>query len=105
MLTKRVRAPWRAAKGALALAFMAACIFAVPSSDTRAAGGAIGIGAHVISSGGAKLHNSCYRVSGTIGQTAPGFSDSAGYSVTAGFWVAAPTTHLDEIYFNGFEAC
>jgi hypothetical protein len=104
MVIKRVRAPWRVTRGALLLAIGAACVTAVPSSNTRAAPGAIGIKAHVISSGGKNLHNSCYQLAGTVGQTSPGYSSSAGWSVYAGFWASAPT-HVDDIFLNGFEAC
>lgn len=104
MFTKRVHAPWRVTRGALLLAIGTACIFAVPSSDTRAAPATIGIKAHVISSGGKNLHNSCYRLAGTVGQTSPGYSQATGWSVYAGFWATAPN-HTDEIYFNSFEAC
>jgi hypothetical protein len=56
--------------------------------------------------------SSCYRLNATIGQLAPapGYSyqataGSTNYGVFAGFWAAAETTGLDEIFFNGFEGC
>ena len=63
------------------------------------------IGFHFIGSGGHALQNSCYRLAGTAGQAAPGYSSSASYSLVAGFWEAAPKTSLDEVFFDGFEDC
>lgn len=60
---------------------------------------------HVISAGGNSLFNSCFRLSGTVGQAAPGYSSGTTDSIVAGFWSAAPTKELDEIFFNGFEGC
>ena len=31
--------------------------------------------------------------------------DGGSYVVTSGFWAAAPTHGLDDIFFNGFEEC
>ena len=54
---------------------------------------------HVVSSGGAALQNNCFRLAGTVGQAAPGYSSATpAYSLIAGFWSAAPTTGLDEIF-------
>jgi len=75
-------------------------------SDTRA--GTIppySIDFHTISSGGSSLRNGCFLLSGTVGQTAPGYSSGTSDYIIAGFWPAAPTTGLDEIFFNGFERC
>ena len=60
----------------------------------------LGAGSHAQSSG-------CFHLSGTVGQVAAGYSSSGSgtYSITAGFWPVAPTTELDEIFFNGFEKC
>lgn len=78
-------------------------------SDSRATTPAYSIDFHTISSGGSSLRNSCFHLSGTVGQAAPGYSSETSggitYSVYAGFWPAAPTTGLDEIFFNGFEGC
>jgi hypothetical protein len=60
-----------------------------------------------------RSHNSCYLLSGTIGQyaPAPGYSYQAtsgggtNFGVFSGFWSAAQTSGLDEIFFNGFEGC
>ena len=99
----------RATLGASVLAASAVVsVAAVPWSDTRAQSATPSIDFHLISSGASEMHNSCFRLSGTIGQAAPGFSgsiSSPSYSVYAGFWVAAPLTGLDEIFFNGFEGC
>lgn len=83
------------------------CIAAMPWSDTSARPASMSIDFHLISSGGKRLHNGCYHVSGSIGQAAPGYSSSADmqYAVLAGFWTAAPTVGGDELFFNGFEGC
>jgi hypothetical protein len=60
---------------------------------------------YVISSGGGQLKNSCFRLSGTVGQPAPGYSSGAIYSLIAGYWQPAPATLSDEIFYNGFEGC
>jgi hypothetical protein len=74
------------------------------SSAQRAQATLPAVDFHVVA-GGAALRNACFRLSGTAGQIAPGYSSSASDSVIAGFWSAAPTTGLDEIHFNGFENC
>jgi len=51
------------------------------------------------------LRNSCFELSATAGQPTPGYSSGGTYVVSSGFWSAAPTSALDEIYFNGFEGC
>ena len=92
---------------AVPLAFIAlSCAFALPWSDSVAQ--AIlppTIDFHVIGLGGTALHNACFRLWGTVGQTAPGYSSVSTYAVYAGFWSAAPKTGLDEIFFNSFEGC
>ena len=96
----------RAAIGLQALAaFALASICAVPWSDSRAQATPPAINFHVISAGGKSLQNSCFRLSGTVAQAAPGYSSGPSDSLIAGFWSAAPTTGLDEIFFNGFEDC
>jgi len=69
----------------------------------------------VVTSGGIqRAHNGCYLLSITIGQLAPapGYAYQANvggggtnYGVFSGFWSAAQTAGLDEIFFNGFEGC
>lgn len=103
----RARRPGRLGLRVLAATALA-CVVTVPWSDTRAQPTSPpSIDFHRISSGGSALHNSCYRLSGTVGQAAPGYSsaNTGEYSVLAGFWSAAPTTGLDEIFFNGFGGC
>jgi hypothetical protein len=87
-------------------AMTATAVTATRWSDTHA--GTIppySINFHTISSGGSSLRNSCFLLSGTVGQTAPGYSSGTTEYVIAGFWPAAPTTGLDVIFFNGFERC
>ncbi len=88
------------------LVAVAASILAAPAADTHAGTTvAYSIDFHTISSGGSSLHNSCFHLSGTVGQAAPGYSAGSSDYVIAGFWSAAPTTGLDEIFFTGFEEC
>lgn len=87
-------------------AVAATAVAAMRWSDTQA--GTIppySIDFHTISSGGSSLRNSCFLLSGTVGQAAPGYSSGSTEYLIAGFWSAAPTTGLDEIFFNGFERC
>jgi hypothetical protein len=58
-----------------------------------------------ISAGGNTLHGDCYRLSGTVGQPAPGYSSGSIESLIAGYWQPAPTAATDEIFFNGFQGC
>jgi hypothetical protein len=60
---------------------------------------------YVISNGGGSLKNSCFRLSGTIGQPAPGYSSGAIFSLIAGYWQPAVAITSDEIFYNGFEGC
>ena len=60
---------------------------------------------HLISTGGGMaVANGCVRLSGTIGQVAPGYSSGSTYWLAAGFW-AVPDSASDEIFFNGFQRC
>ncbi|HEX3896777.1 MAG TPA: hypothetical protein VHW73_11245 [Rudaea sp.] len=93
------------ATGGALLAAALVCIAAVPWSDTQAQASAPAIDLHLLDSGGKTLANPCYRLSGTIGQAAPGYSSSATYSIDAGFLAATPKTNRDEIFFNSFEGC
>jgi hypothetical protein len=93
------------ATGGALLAAMLACVAAIPWSDTQAQSSAMNINPQVVDAGGKPLANSCYRLSGTVGQPAPGYSSSATYSINAGFVAVTPTTIRDEIFFNGFEGC
>jgi hypothetical protein len=81
-------------------------VIAMRWSDTRAAPLPVySIDFHTISSGGGSLRNSCFHLTGTVGQPAPGYSSGSSDFVIAGFWPAAPTTGLDDIFFNGFQGC
>ena len=92
--------------GGLLLAAALGCVTAVPWSDTQAQSAAPSIDFHVIDTGHSKtLRNSCFHLSGSIGQPVPGYSSAPGVSVNAGFQAAAPTKNRDEIFFNGFEEC
>jgi hypothetical protein len=101
----RTRVRLALALPALAAATLAATV-AMRSPDTRAGTlPAYSVDFHMISSGGSSLHNSCFHLTGTVGQAAPGYSSGSTDFVYAGFWAAAPTTGLDDIFFNGFEGC
>jgi hypothetical protein len=83
-----------------------ACVVSVPWSDTNAQPTPPpSINIHLISSGASQMRSNCFRVSGTIGQAAPGYSSGGGYSVLAGYWPAVSTIQADEIFSNGFEGC
>ena len=87
-------------------AVAATAAIGIRSSDSRA--GTIPsyrIDFHTISAGGSSLRNGCFHLTGTAGQAAPGYSSGTTEYVIAGFWSAAPTTGLDDIFFNGFERC
>ena len=60
---------------------------------------------HSISAGAQSLQNNCFRLSGTVGEIAPGYSSSGTYSLYAGFRAAAGVKAVDEIFFAGFEEC
>ena len=64
---------------------------------------------HTISAGATQLRNACFHLTGTLAQTAPGYSATTSgppiYTVYAGFWAATASTGSDEIFFTGFEAC
>jgi len=85
-------------------ALLLCALSSMPWSDAGALG-TPSIGFHFIGAGGGAMKNACYRLSGTAGQTAPGYSSSGTQSVVAGFWSGAPTTGLDEIFFTSFEDC
>jgi hypothetical protein len=60
---------------------------------------------YTISVGGNTLHGNCYRLSGTVGQAAPGYSSGSIDSLIAGYWQPALIVATDEIFFNGFQGC
>ncbi|MEO6690299.1 MAG: hypothetical protein ABIS07_10000 [Dokdonella sp.] len=86
-------------------AFVGAALCAIPWSDSVALAGAPAIDFHVIGAGGQSQRNSCFHLTGTVGQVAPGYSNNATNAVFAGFLAAASPTEVDEIFFNGFEGC
>ncbi|MEP6484566.1 MAG: hypothetical protein ABJB01_08950 [Rudaea sp.] len=72
---------------------------------TAAASGSYSIDFHVIGAGGNVLQGSCFRLSGTVGQPAPGYSSGSIDSLIAGYWARARAADTDEIFYNGFEDC
>jgi hypothetical protein len=92
----------------VSIAIALAGVCALPWSDSRAQSTLSALSTidfHAVSAGSKALHNSCFRLSGTVGQAAPGYMSGTTDSLISGFWSAAPTTGLDEIFFNGFEDC
>ena len=76
---------------------IAVCSLAVAQTYT--------IDTHVLGAGVSTSSNNCFRLAGTVGEPAPGYSGSPTYLAYAGFHAAAPATPVDEIFFTGFEAC
>jgi hypothetical protein len=105
MLIKRSRTPRRLVRSTLTVAALVA-VAAIPWSDSNAQSGpAFSIDYHVITSGGTRLRNSCFVLSGTAGETSPGYSSGGVYALLAGFWPAAPVVNQDQLFFDGFEGC
>jgi len=73
--------------------------------DSSAGTPAYRVSPHAISAGGNTLHNSCYRLSGTLAQVAPGYSSGDVYTLDAGYWTFPPATNSNEIFYAGFEEC
>ena len=86
------------------LCAIALAIASVPASS-RPQAAAYSIERYSISAGGMTLANRCFRLSGAIGQVVPGYSNSAEYSLYAGFWAGLAGRSADEIFFAGFEEC
>jgi hypothetical protein len=100
------RVPAGMARGSLVLGIALACATPAIWSESRAQTPPSVIEFDVVSAGAKRAHNACFHVSATIGQAAPGYSSNSSYSLLAGFMVAGRRPPpLDEIFFNGFEAC
>lgn len=95
----------RSRRIAFALAALAAVLIVSPSSVGRAGTSTYSIDIHRVSAGGGSLRNECYRLSGTVGQAAPGYSSGTTYSVNAGFWPAVAVDSPDQLFFSGFQGC
>jgi hypothetical protein len=91
--------------GACALVAVATALIASPSSSGRAGTSTYSIDVHRIGAGGGSMRNACYRLSGSAGQPAPGYSNGATYSVNAGFWPAVAVERPDQLFFSGMEGC
>ena len=74
-------------------------------SDAHAGTPTYSINFYVIGAGGHTLQGNCFRLSGTVGQAAPGYSSASIDSLIAGYWQPAPIVATDEIFFSGFEGC
>ncbi len=91
---------------ALALLALASALVVLPSSVGRAGTpSGYSIDVQRISAGGRAQRNACYRLVGSVGQPAPGYSSGSTLSVHAGFWPAVATDHPDQLFFSGFEGC
>jgi hypothetical protein len=100
---------FRTRRARLTVCLLAAMVLASTTalrwSDARAGTPTYSINFYTISAGGNTLRGSCYRLSGTLGQVAPGYSSGSIDSLIAGYWQPAPTAATDEIFFNGFQGC
>ena len=91
--------------GACALVALATALIVSPSSDGLAGTSTYSIDIHRISTGGGSLRNACYRLNGSVGQPAPGYSSATTFSVNAGFWPAVAVDRPDQLFFSGLEGC
>ncbi len=105
MNIRTARGRSRSRIGAVVLAALAAALTVSPSSDSRAGTSTYSIDIHRISAGGGSLRNACYRLSGSVGQPAPGYSGGTTLSVNAGFWPAVAVDRPDQLFFSGFQGC
>lgn len=87
----------------LSIAVLAAFSVA-PVSDSRAGTPNYSIDFHRIGSGAARLRGACYRLAGSVGEAAPGYSSGPTMEVISGFWSAAGNPP-DQMFFSGFEGC
>jgi len=88
-----------------AFALSVATLAATAWSEVQAGTPTYRIDFFTISNGGNALLGSCFHLSATVGQIAPGYSSASLYSLIAGYWQPAPVAATDEIFFNGFQAC
>ena len=100
----RLRPRARVFAPALAVLALASSVAGVPADTHAGTPPTYSIDFHTISAGGSALASACYRLSGTIGQAAPGYSSGSMYSLIAGFWTA-DVAASEEIFFNGFQGC
>jgi hypothetical protein len=103
MKRRLLRQPFSAS--AILLGATALVSIGVLPADSRADAPTYRIDFHTISAGGNTMRGSCYRLSGTLAQVAPGYSSAGIYSLIAGYWQPAPSSAMDEVFFNGFEVC
>lgn len=101
--TTRLRRRGRLLASAIALGAIAA-LLASPATDSRAGTPTYSIDFHRISSGAARLRGACYRLAGSTGEAAPGYSSGPTMEVISGFWTAAANPP-DQMFFSGFEGC
>jgi len=100
----RLRPRARVIAPAFAALALASSVAGIPSDTRAGTPPTYSIDFHTITGGGIALASTCYRLSGTIGQAAPGYSSGSTYSLIAGFWTAEVAAS-DEIFFNGFQGC
>ena len=105
MNIRNARDRFRPRTGAFVLAVLAAALTVSPASDSRAGTTPYRSDIHRISAGGGSLRNACDRLSGSVGQPAPGYSSGATLSVNAGFWPAVAVDRPDQLFFSGFQGC
>ena len=90
---------------AMALVAAIASTSTLQWSDALAGTPTYSINFYVMGAGGHTLQSNCFRLSGTVGQPAPGYSSGSIESLIAGYWQPAPVVATDEIFFSGFEVC
>lgn len=105
MKLRTARGRSRSRASAFALIAVAAVLTVSPSSDGLAGSSTYSIAIHRISAGGGSLRNACYRLTGSIGEAAPGYSSATTYSVNAGFLPAVAVEKPDQLFFSGLEGC
>jgi hypothetical protein len=87
------------------VAASALAVAALVAMPTRAGTPTYRIDFHVITAGGSAMRSTtCYGLSGSVGQTAPGYSSASTYSIVGGFWTSE-TSASDDLFYNGFEGC
>lgn len=79
-------------------------LLASPASDSRAGTPTYSIDFHRIGSGAGRLRGTCYRLAGSVGEAAPGYSSGPTMELISGFWTAAGNPP-DQMFFSGFEGC
>ena len=93
-------------RGGFTLLFLGLAASLGAPSNAQTSGGTYSINFYAITSGGSALRGSCFVVSGSVAQVAPGYSSGGIYALYSGYQFPVPVAAAgDEIFFNGFEEC